>query len=157
MKKLFFGASLVLLAVGFSSCAKVASPETFEFDVLASDWVANGTTGTSNFSYDYNKSLSAINDAVMTSGAVLGYINLGGQWGALPYTQTYSTYTKNYNYQYTTGTVFIRIKDSDLNTFPPVGTLTFKIIVLTQKEMHLLEGVDVNNYSAVAEVLNLKD
>ncbi len=156
MKKLIFGASMVLIALGYSSCSSGTSATTVQFDIASTGWTASGTSGTSNFLYYHIHSVSAITSSVINNGAVLGYVSTGTYWAALPFTETYSGYSVNYNYSYAVGEVVIIRKDTDLQTIAPSGSITIKIVVLTQKEMPLLDGVDTHNYYEVANALHLE-
>jgi hypothetical protein len=156
MKKKYF--LMIILIVAISSCnnTKYTSPVTVEFTIQSSDWAAAGTSGSPNYLYYHQQSMPGITDGVVASGAILGYVKTGSSyWAALPYTETNNSYTSNYNYSYETGDVLIIRKDSDLLTSTPIGSITVKIIILTEKEMHLVNGVDINNYQEVSNVLNL--
>ncbi len=157
MKKIFFGASLLLIALGLSSCTKVASPNNLLFTIHSNEWYSAGTSGSPNYIYSYSRSVSEITADVVTSGAVLGYVYTnGGYWAALPFTETYSGYTVNYNYSYKDGELLVIRKDSDLLTAAPGIDIDFKFVILTSKQSELLNGVDVNNYYEVAEALEYK-
>lgn len=156
MRKIIYGIGFLFIALSITSCTKVASPDTFEFTLTSSDFSSVGTSGNSNYLYAASRSVSAITDNVVNYGAVLGYVKLGGtQWAPMPYLETYSTYISIYSYQYESGTVYFVRKDSDLLTVSP-GSITVKIVVLTQKQMHLIDDVDIKNYQEVAEALSLE-
>jgi hypothetical protein len=162
MRKIIFGLSIALIAFGVNSCGSTSGTgaQTFEFDITSGQWASSGTPGQADFLYYHSHSLSAITSTVVSSGAVLGYIQLGGgggaQWAALPFTSTQSGWVTNYNFQYETGSVFIVRKDDDLNTIPPNYTISIKIVIVSQKNMPLLDGVDTHNYQAVSDVLRIE-
>jgi len=99
--------------------------------------------------------MSGLSSNVVNNGAVLCYVLLTTQWAALPYIETYNGYTRNYGYQYEVGTLFVTIKDSDLITSPG-GNTTYKVVLVEQKNMHLLDGVNTNDYNAVEAALQLE-
>ena len=160
MKKLFFGACIAFMALSISSCGTTGSSSSSEFTITSGQWSANGTAGQSNFCYVHSHTMSSITQGIIDNGYVLAYIKFTGtntQYAPLPYTETYNGYTVNYYHQYQSGTLFIVRKDSDLNTIPPSGSITIKVIVVNTKDAPLLDGVNTNNYVEVKEALQLAD
>lgn len=156
MKKVSLAIGLFFIVFGLNSCSKVTSPSTFEFDVATSsfNWTNLNTFGGSNYAYVYTHNISAITSDVIDNGSVLGYVDVGGEWAAMPFTVTYISNIVQFNYQYSSGLVKILGK-VDTGSLPNT-TISFKIVVLTPKHMELMDGVDTNNYSEVAETLNIQ-
>ncbi len=161
MKKLLYISVMAIMALSVSSCGTGSgSSSTSEFTITSGQWVANGTAGTSNYAYVYAHTMSSITQSIVDYGYVLCYIKFVGtpvQYAPLPLTQTYSGYTVNYNFQYEQGTLFIVRKDSDLNTVAPSGSITIKAVVVSTRDMPLLEGVDKNDFQAVNHALQLEE
>lgn len=157
MKKIIYASTVILLILGIFSCGTNSAPKvkSYVFDMYSSDWSSNGTYGTDNYSYIAAHNISDITSDVVNNGTVLGYIGNSSGWFALPYTLTFSTWSTNINYAYVVGGVGFECKDTDLHSTAPSGTLTFKMVILTQKDMHLIDNVDINNYYEVSEALNL--
>jgi hypothetical protein len=157
MKKLTTFLSILFVAVSFHSCAsKTTQIDTFQFNINSWEWEPSGTIGTSEYSYIATHDIPEITSDVLNNGTVLGYIGDATGWIALPYTLTYSGYSTNINYAYVLGGVGIICKDTDLFSTAPSGTLTFKMVVVTEKQMPLIHGVNTHNYYEVEDALNLK-
>lgn len=157
MKKIIFATSIIVTGLLFNSCTKnkVAEIKTFQFAIQPSEWVESGTVGTPDYAYIATHNIADITAAVVSNGAVLGYIGNSSAWIALPYTLTNTSWSTIINYAYTTGQVAINVKDTDLLSIAPAGTLTFKMVVLTEIEKNILieNNVDVKNYEEVSRVL----
>jgi hypothetical protein len=161
MKKLFYTLCFAVIGLSVSSCGTSSgSSTTTEITITGGQWAASGTAGQPNFAYVYSHTMSSISQSVVDNGYVLCYIKFTGtntQYAPMPYTETYSGYTVNYYHQYQNGTLFIVRKDSDLNTIPPSGSITIKIVVVTTKDAPLLDGVNTNDYVQVKQALQLAD
>jgi hypothetical protein len=160
MKKLIFASAFAFIAVGISSCGTSSgSSTTTEYTILSSEWTANGSSGNSNFLYYNSHVLTSITQSIVDNGYVLAYVKLVGsstQYSPLPYYETNSGYQVMYGYQYETGKILVTRKDSDLNTIPPSGSITIKVVAVATKDMELLNGVNTNNYFEVKDALKLQ-
>jgi len=153
---------MACMALYITSCgsSSIGSTSTNEFTITSGQWSSSGSSGSSNFAYVHAHTMSAITQSVVDYGYVLCYIKFTGtntQYAPLPYTETYSGYTVNYYHQYQQGTLYIVRKDSDLNTIPPGGSITIKVVVVDTRDMPLLDGVDKTNYVAVKQALQLAE
>lgn len=156
MKKFIYASFITLLSIGMVSCGSSSSTNTeaLEINISSSDWYSSGTSGNSNYQYYASKSVSAITSDVFNNGAVLAYITNGSTNAALPYAETFSGYTRFWQFQYQVGTFILTVKDSDLLSLPG-GTITIKLVIVKPKNMPMLDGVNINNYYEVSEALNL--
>jgi hypothetical protein len=159
MKKLLFATCFAVLTLSISSCGSSTSggASSYQFTITNSDWIASGTQGTSNYLYYVNHTMTEITSSIASNGMVMAYVQLGSDWGAMPYIETYSTYTVTYGYQYQPNLMRITRKDSDLNTLAPSGNIVIKVVIVNPKSMGLLDGVNTNDYLEVKQALHLAD
>lgn len=175
MNHLKFLPRLVTIAIilGLASC-KVEGPEgkagpagvdgnanvkTQLITVTPANWTGNG------YIYQAQKQSSIITSDIVTSGAVLCYMQTGqNTYAAMPFTYTEGyedangdiiLYDSHSFYEYTTGAISFYFQDNDGMTQAPTGNVIFKVIAIVSSEV--VSGINTKNYREVAEALNLKD
>lgn len=120
--------------------------------ITLTNWTSFGTSGQPVFGYSATAPWPSINQNVVDNGAVFVYGQDGTDWFALPASVVGDSWVSTYNYFYRVGEVEIQVIDSDHVTLNPTS-LTFKIVVVEPRDLHLLDGVDTNDYEAVNTAL----
>ncbi|MEN9399526.1 MAG: hypothetical protein RL632_627 [Bacteroidota bacterium] len=97
-----------------------------------------------------------ITQDVLDNGAIMVYMtNFNGGWIALPCTLPMDvSYASTFTPEFFVGGVKIWQTDTDLLTLDP-GTMQFKVVVLTQKQMEAHPDLVLTDYSSVEKALNL--
>lgn len=142
---------IALLALVTISCKKDKYGNT---DVYSNTYTVSWTF--EDPSYTASMSVSEITQDVLDNGAVMVYMsNNNGGWIALPYTLPMSsTYSSTFTPVIYNGGVKVWKTDTDLLTLDP-GTSTFKVVVLTQKQLIAHPNVVLTDYNSVAEEFEL--
>jgi hypothetical protein len=107
-------------------------------------------------SYYTTLNIPQITQDVLDNGAVMAYLSNGnGGWVALPCTVPMNaSYASTYTPVFNLGGVTIWKLDTDFLTLDP-GYVTFKIVVLTQKQLIAHPNLDLTDYESVATELAL--
>ena len=125
--------------------------------VSSSNWQEAGTAGEAEYQYFAEISVPEITESINETGMIMVYEQRGGGNFALPMTITDDGYSKYIDYAYGVGEVLIVVKDSDLETIPPSGDITYRIIIIEGNTVSRNADVDFTDYNEVATVFNLKE
>lgn len=100
-----------------------------------------------------------ITSDVINNGAVLVYINNGGNLTQLPYTYyPTNTYSETMSAIHSVGNVQINLTDSDLNPPGiPSSTLVFKVVTLPSRKPLSNPHINFKDYESVKKAFDLKD
>lgn len=139
-----------------------ANVHTQNFTINNSQWYHVGTAGQPNEGYWADISCSIITSEIVSTGAVLAYIDDGSQtWVALPATiptgvdDTYP-YSRSCNYEYSTNLITIIVQDNDFYTTNP-GLNYFKVVTIAGNAKRINPKIDFRNYNEVKRTFNLAD
>jgi hypothetical protein len=107
--------------------------------------------------YEANKFVPIITSDIASSGAVIIYlVEPSGAYLPLPMTYSNGIWVTHLLYTHGVGSVrFISYDDDGLSPTP--GTLTFKVICISNNGLIQNPNVDLNNYEAVKEAFELED
>ncbi len=142
---------IALLTLIMTSCQKDNYGNT---DIYSNKYIVTWTF--QDPSYKAILSVPEITQDVLDNGAIMAYLSNGNNgWIALPYTLPVdATYSSTYTPVFYLGGVSIWKTDTDLLTLDP-GVSTFKIVVLTQKQLIAHPNLDLTDYESVATELAL--
>ncbi|MDI1355649.1 MAG: hypothetical protein PSX36_12070 [bacterium] len=167
--KLKIGALLLAIAVALTpvlltNCAKGDTGPAGTNGTNGTNGNANVKSGTfQNMTWTFNNatlrwesvvSYSAITQEVVTSGAVLVYIDINGYYVQLPYSYVLGTGVNAvivwWEAEHFVGGVRLKLHNSDLdNLVVPQSTAKFKIVAMTASARAAHPDVDTKNYQEV--------
>lgn len=136
-------------SAGTNGNANVKS-ETFMYS--PSSWQLASNT------YFINRTTTLITSDIVTSGAILVYMQstTSTSWQALPYTWPNGTQSQIYRFWYNTNNLKLEIYSEDLT--PSVSTnLTFKLVAISSSARLSNPHIDFNDYYQVKAAFDLKD
>jgi len=142
---------IALLTLLMTSCKKEDYGNT---DIYSKEYAVTWTF--QDPSYYTTISVPQITQDVLDNGAMMAYMSNGnGGWVALPCTIPMdASYSSTFTPVFTLGGATIWKTDTDLLTLDP-GLSTFKIVVLTQKQLIAHPNLDLTDYESVATELAL--
>ena len=100
-----------------------------------------------------------ITSNIMNSGAVLVYMESGGNTTQLPITSFYTspaTYTETMTATHYLGNVEIDIEDSDAGAPGTPGPISFKVVTMSSRKLLQNPHINFKDYESVRRAFNLK-
>ena len=102
-------------------------------------------------------SISILTSEIVTNGAVLLYLNDGGNYTAIPVTMSLGgSVVEDVWFTYSTNQISIVFEDSD-ESDPGTGTINFKLVCIDATAMATHKNVNLKNYEEVKKAFQLKD
>jgi hypothetical protein len=101
-----------------------------DFEIAPPDWLQFGNPGEDDFQYFIEFDLPEMDQSNYENALVLGYLDENGTKYTLPNTLNFDGFTREYSFYYGVPYVGFVIKDSDLQTTPPTGTLFYEIFIV---------------------------
>jgi hypothetical protein len=157
----FFLLSVILIqCIGIekdSGTREINNTYSAIYDISSSKW-----TGDVN-GYNQYINVPEINEDIYYNGAVLVYRlfeNAPKSFNMLPYTYTDNLLTVNMDFDVYIGNINLTYKEvyNGVNDTPIPDDMSFKVVIIEGVPLAVLKGmVDINNYDAVAKMLNFKD
>jgi hypothetical protein len=153
----------LLLTIIFAQCTKTDKDDYIPavyythsaiYDINSSEW-----TGDSN-GYNLNINVPEITEDIYYNGAVLVYRlveTAPKSFNMLPYTYMDNLLTVYMDFDVYVGIINLMYKEvyNSANDTPVPGNMSFKVVIIKGIPLGALKGiVDVNNYEAVARMLN---
>jgi hypothetical protein len=157
--------SFLILAVFFTQCHEDDNDDNIPavnythsviYDVSSSDW-----TGDSN-GFNTYLDVPEITEDIYYNGAVLVYrlVEIAPKsFNMLPYTYVDNLLTVYFDFDVYVGSINLMYKEvyDSVNDTPVPGDMSFKVVIIEGIPLAALKRmVDVNNYEAVARMLNAK-
>lgn len=103
---------------------------------------------------------SGITQDIINTGSVHVFMQSTtntGVWLNMPWTEFNSTYSSNYNFNYSLNSLRIFKQDSDLTTPANPGSRFFKIVVIASSGKLAHPEVDYTNYEEIKEAFDLAE
>lgn len=170
----FINTTIIALALIFTACEGEEGPQgqqgpqgetgetgetgepfqthKLDFSVSGSDWNQQGDFNDPNFHFSYEHEWEILDGSSFNDYVLMGYINAGSGYFNLPYTLTYSNYFTTVSFGWRSGHVFVKWKDSDLQTIPPGSGIDFRFIALEINQY--IEGMEELPLEEIQDMLN---
>jgi hypothetical protein len=101
-----------------------------DFTVAAPDWNQFGNPGEDEFQYFIEFQTPEIDQSNFDNALIIGYLIENGTKYILPNTLNFDGYTREYSLYFGVGFAGFIVKDSDLQTTPPPGTLLYEVFII---------------------------
>lgn len=128
-----------------------ANVNSLSFQTTAADWTGDGVAG-----FSINLTTPIVTSGIVSTGAVLCYMEVGGSTYALPYSYLYSGYTRHMLFTYSEGSVTVDRRDDDgLTTNPGSSNAIIKVVAISSSGLIQHPDVDLEDYEAVKKAFDL--
>jgi hypothetical protein len=129
---------------------------SFSLQATPSSWVHIGTSGQSGDAYMATFSVPALTSTMLTTGAVIMYIQTGTTITQMPIALTiYQNVTSSFYFDATTGLVRVYTADSDFYTLQPSINWDFRLVIIPSGRIK--KNVDISNYNDFMTIYNIKN
>lgn len=162
VKFIFLG--LAIATLGMSSCKKKevvgpagpagpvgnANVKSAKFVTTTADWVGDQVSG-----YTATFNTSIITPAIVSTGAVMCYMEDSGTTYALPFSYLIGSFTRHMAFEYEANVLRVHIIDDDGLT-SNLGGVTIKIVAISSSGLAANPDLDFTDYQIVKEAFELK-